>query len=113
MPAVVLPWSVVAHRLNGTITCWRRVLRNHAGDKPELRWPEARAELSAMGLRSTLEYVGVAAEAVLRHTGLLPHVNAGIMGPDDVARWGRGGVWRGRVGPQQGCVHRAAAHDLH
>lgn len=50
------------------------------GDKPEDRWPEAAAELATMGYHSTLEYVEAAAEAVLRETGLLPHVNAGIMG---------------------------------
>lgn len=47
------------------------------GDKPEALYPEAAAELAAMGYRSTLEYVAAAAGAVLRDTGLLPHVNAG------------------------------------
>lgn len=48
-----------------------------AGDKPELLYPEAAAELAAMGYSSTLDYVAAAAGAVLRETGLLPHVNAG------------------------------------
>ncbi|KAG1659577.1 hypothetical protein FOA52_011933 [Chlamydomonas sp. UWO 241] len=34
------------------------------GDKPELRWPEAQAELRAMGFESTLEYVYHAAQQV-------------------------------------------------
>ena len=48
-----------------------------SGDKPELLYPEAAAELAAMGYGSTLEYVAAAAAAVMRETGLLPHINAG------------------------------------
>ncbi len=40
-------------------------------------YPEAAAELAAMGYTSTLEYVAAAAAAVLCETGLLPHINAG------------------------------------
>lgn len=47
------------------------------GDKPELLYPVAAAELAAMGYGSTLEYVAAAAAAVMRETGLLPHINAG------------------------------------
>lgn len=47
------------------------------GDSPEQRYPEAAAELAAMGYASTLAYVQAAAAAVLRETGLLPHINAG------------------------------------
>jgi hypothetical protein len=54
-----------------------------AGDKPELLFPEAAAELAAMGFSSTLEYVEAAAGAVLRETGLLPHINAGRAGSRD------------------------------
>ncbi len=57
-----------------------------AGDKPELRWPEARRELSEMGLESTLDYVLLAAGEVYRRTGLLPHINAGVMGREDLRR---------------------------
>lgn len=51
----------------------------HVGDKPELLYPEAAAELAAMGYSSTLEYVQAAAAAVLQETGLIPHINAGVM----------------------------------
>jgi hypothetical protein len=61
-----------------------------AGDKPEERWPEAAAELQAMGYSSTLDYVAAAAGAVMRETGLLPHVNAGVMGQVDAARCAAG-----------------------
>ena len=49
------------------------------GDKPELRYKLARAELEAMGYATTLEYLGAAAGAVLEETGLLPHLNPGVM----------------------------------
>src|SRR5438270_7045050 len=54
------------------------------GDKPELRYRVAREELAALGCETTLEYVGRAAEAVLDETGLLPHLNAGVMTHDDL-----------------------------
>lgn len=57
-----------------------------AGDKPELLYPEAAAELSAMGYSSTLEYVAAAAEAVLQQTGLIPHINAGVMDQEQLLR---------------------------
>lgn len=54
------------------------------GDKPELRYAEARTELAEMGLRSTAEYVALAAGHVFRETGLLPHVNAGVLTEDEL-----------------------------
>ena len=55
------------------------------GDKPELLYEEAGRELRELGCDSTLEYVARAAAAVLSETGLLPHVNAGVMGVEDVS----------------------------
>src|SRR5438132_9562157 len=49
------------------------------GDQPELRYRAARQELEALGCRTTLEYVARAADAVLEETGLLPHLNPGVM----------------------------------
>src|SRR4051794_8611425 len=54
------------------------------GDKPELRYRAAREELAALGCETTLEYLGRAAEAVLEDTGLLPHLNPGVMTREDV-----------------------------
>ena len=56
------------------------------GDKPELRYARARAALAALGHSSTLEYLAAAARAVHRETGLLPHLNPGVMTPDDLAQ---------------------------
>lgn len=54
------------------------------GEKPEARYPAARRALEEMGYGSTLEYVAAMAELVYRETGLLPHVNAGNMDPEEV-----------------------------
>src|SRR5439155_11583868 len=54
------------------------------GDKPELRYRVAREELQALGCETTLEYLARAAEAVLVETGLLPHLNPGVMTRNDV-----------------------------
>jgi len=53
------------------------------GDKPELRYRVVREELAALGCSSTLEYLARAAEAVLDETGLLPHLNPGVLGAAD------------------------------
>src|SRR2546423_2794891 len=54
------------------------------GDKPELRYRAARDELAALGCKTTLEYLVRAAGVVLEETGLLPHLNPGVMSVDDV-----------------------------
>ncbi|HKI93296.1 MAG TPA: hypothetical protein VJ986_13425, partial [Gaiellaceae bacterium] len=54
------------------------------GDKPELRYATAREELAALGCETTLEYVERAARAVLEETGLLPHLNPGVLTDADV-----------------------------
>ncbi len=55
------------------------------GEKPELRYRAARQTLAAMGFESTLHYLAEAAGAVLRETGLLPHINAGNMSAREIA----------------------------
>jgi len=56
------------------------------GDQPERVFPEARAFLRASGFERTLEYLARMSELVLEKTGLLPHSNPGLMGPEDMAR---------------------------
>ena len=53
------------------------------GDKPELRYRAARDELRSLGFATTLQYLGAMAELVLRETGLLAHLNPGIMSVHD------------------------------
>ena len=54
------------------------------GDKPELRYKVARTELAALGCETTLEYLGRVAKLVLEETGLLPHLNPGVMSREDL-----------------------------
>jgi FO synthase len=49
------------------------------GDRPEDRWLAAREWLDAHGYDSTLAYVRAMAIQVLEQTGLLPHLNPGVM----------------------------------
>jgi FO synthase len=56
------------------------------GDRPEDRWPEARAWLDEQGYDSTLAYVRAMAVRVLEETGLLPHLNPGVMSWDEMNR---------------------------
>src|SRR5215210_2393416 len=55
------------------------------GDKPELRYRAAREELAALGCGTTLDYLARAAKAVVDETGLLPHLNPGVMTREDLA----------------------------
>lgn len=54
------------------------------GDKPELRYKRARDTLATLGFKSTVDYLRFACSEVLRETGLLPHVNAGVMTKDEM-----------------------------
>src|SRR5918999_1122596 len=49
------------------------------GDRPEDRYDVAREWLVERGFRSTLEYVRAVAISVIEETGLLPHLNPGVM----------------------------------
>lgn len=55
------------------------------GDRPEARWPQARAWLEQHGYASTLEYVGAMARLIRAETGLLPHLNPGVMSSAELA----------------------------
>ncbi len=54
------------------------------GDKPELRYKAAREGLAELGHDTTLSYLREAAERVLIETGLLPHLNPGLMTAADI-----------------------------
>ncbi|WP_286968425.1 MULTISPECIES: bifunctional FO biosynthesis protein CofGH [Arsenicicoccus] len=56
------------------------------GDRPEDRWPAAREWLDSKGYDDTLAYVRAAAIRVLEETGLLPHLNPGVMSWSDLQR---------------------------
>lgn len=56
------------------------------GDRPEERWPEAQEWLEQRGYDSTLSYVRAMAIRVLEETGLLPHLNPGVMSWSEMSR---------------------------
>jgi FO synthase len=75
------------------------------GDQPERRYAVAQRALAELGAESTLAYLEASARLVLRETGLLPHLNPGVM-PED---W----LWRLRaVSVSQGIMLETAAERL-
>ena len=94
------------------------------GDRPELRYRAARDALAAAGADSTLELLERAARAVFAETGLLPHINAGVMGRADIERLRPFAASMGLMlesaadrlmapgGPHHGCPDKAPAQRL-
>ncbi|MCW2809449.1 MAG: 7,8-didemethyl-8-hydroxy-5-deazariboflavin synthase [Marmoricola sp.] len=76
------------------------------GDRPELRWPEAAAWLAEAGYDSTLEYVRATAIRVLEETGLLPHLNPGVMSWAEMSRLKP-------VAPSMGMMLETTSRRLH
>jgi len=56
------------------------------GDRPEERWNEARQWLNERGYESTLDYLRAMSIRVLEQTGLLPHLNPGVMSWAELSR---------------------------
>ncbi len=56
------------------------------GDKPELRYRAAREALEAMGYATTLDYLAAMAKLVFEETGVIPHLNPGLMTDADLAQ---------------------------
>src|SRR5215475_14022043 len=56
------------------------------GDRPEDRWRQAREWLDERGYEDTLSYVRAMAVRVLEETGLLPHLNPGVLTWQDFQR---------------------------
>ncbi len=55
------------------------------GDKPELRYAVAAEWLEQRGYRSTSQYLVDMAKLVFEETGLLPHINAGVLNSDELS----------------------------
>lgn len=54
------------------------------GDKPELRYKVAREVLDDLGHATTIDYLRAMSELVFKETGLLPHLNPGVMTPAEI-----------------------------
>ena len=85
------------------------------GDQPERRYRVAREALAALGHETTIAYLAEVAQRVHEATGLLPHVNPGVMSRADLERLRPVSVSAGlmlelvaerlcaRGGPHHGC----------
>ncbi|WP_119696434.1 7,8-didemethyl-8-hydroxy-5-deazariboflavin synthase CofG [Microbacterium halotolerans] len=83
-PSYMSPQQVLSVARRGAAMGCKEALLT-LGDRPEDRWPEARAWLDAHGYASTLDYVGAMARLITEETGLLAHLNPGVMRPDELA----------------------------
>ncbi len=83
-PAYLRPDDVLAIARAGAAAGCTEALFT-LGDKPELRYAAAAADLAALGYRSTIDYLRAMCALVLRETGLLPHANPGVMTHDEIA----------------------------
>jgi len=83
-PAYLSPDEVLEIARAGAAAGCREALFT-LGDKPELRYRRAREALDRLGHATTLDYLAEMAGRVLAETGLLPHLNPGVMTRDDVA----------------------------
>jgi len=82
-PAYMSPEQVLGLAVQGARLGCKEALFT-LGDRPEERWPEARAWLDEHGYASTLDYVGAMARLVLDETGMLPHLNPGVMSLEEL-----------------------------
>lgn len=92
--AYLSPDEVLAIARQGQAAGCREALFT-LGDKPELRYRAAREALAAHGHDTTLSYLEAMARLVLDKTGLLPHLNPGVMDAEDIARLRRVSVSQG------------------
>ena len=83
-PAFMTPDQVLAVARAGRAAGCKEALFT-LGDKPERRYATTRNELREVGHRTTIEYLARMAERVRDETGLLPHVNPGVVTADEIA----------------------------
>src|SRR3712207_9384667 len=69
-----------------TLFPYTTLFRSTLGDRPEDRWPVAAEWLEAHGFDSTLGYLRAMAIRVLEETGLLPHLNPGVLSWEEIQR---------------------------
>lgn len=94
------------------------------GDRPEAVHAVARDTLESLGYRSTVEYLGAMCALVLDKTGLLPHVNPGLLSAAEILALRPVSVSQGMMlestaarlcgvgGPHYGCPDKVPALRL-
>ena len=75
------------------------------GDRPDERWPEARRWLDEHGFASTLDYVAHVARLITAETGMLAHLNPGVMSADELQRLRP-------TGPSMGMMLETTSREL-
>ena len=85
VPAYLTPDEVVAIASAGAAAGCKEALFT-LGDRPELRYPRAATWLEERGYATTLDYLRAVAIATIERTGLLPHLNPGVMSYEELAR---------------------------
>lgn len=90
----MLPEEVLSTALAGQAAGCSEALIT-LGDKPELKHEAAAEQLRELGFDSTVEYVAHLCNLILRHTELLPHVNAGVLTKEQLAQLRRVSVSQG------------------
>src|SRR6187397_2707113 len=85
VPAYLTPDEVVAIASAGAAAGCKEALFT-LGDRPELRYPRAAAWLEERGYATTLDYLRAVAITTIERTGLLPHLNPGVMSYEELAR---------------------------
>jgi FO synthase len=78
LPAYLSPDEVVTIARRGAEAGCKEALFT-LGDRPEDRYPAASQWLAARGYATTLEYLRAVCIAVIEETGLIPHLNPGVM----------------------------------
>jgi FO synthase len=84
LPAYLTPDEVLAIAAEGRAAGCKEVLFT-LGDRPEERYPAARDWLDAHGYDSTVGYLRAMAVRVIEETGLLPHLNPGVLSWDELS----------------------------
>lgn len=79
---IMTPDQVLAQARAGEAKGCKELLFS-LGEKPELRYEEARAGLAKLGYRRMTDYLADMCALVLAETSLLPHVNTGTMDADE------------------------------
>jgi FO synthase len=81
-PAYMSPEQILTVARQGAALGCKEALFT-LGDRPEARWPVAREWLDTHGYESTVHYLREMGQLVLDETGLLPHMNPGVLSLDE------------------------------
>jgi FO synthase len=104
-PAFLSPEAVLDIARAGAAAGCREALFT-LGDRPEERYPSAQEWLEVRGYTSTIEYLRAVAILVIEETGLLPHLNPGLLSWAELASLKQ-------VAPSMGIMLEQVSDRLH